>query len=30
MTAEKARKRAEKKAMENLKANEKWTISTLM
>lgn len=30
MTAEQARKRAEKKARENLKANEKWTIRTLM
>ena len=30
MTAEKALKRAEKKALESLKANEKWTIRTLM
>ena len=30
MTAEQARKRAERKAMENLKANEKWTVRTLM
>lgn len=30
MTAEKALKRAEKKALENLKYNEKWAIRTLM
>ena len=29
MTAERARKRAEKKALKNLKAHEKWTIGTL-